>query len=267
MIPRSSGILLHISSLYTLHGIGDFGPSAYAFVDFLNRSGIYFWQTLPLNYTDAGKGYSPYSCLSAFAGNPLFISPDLLVQEGLLEAKELQPPPFREHAVEFDKVHPYKTALLEKAFERFKTKDQKAFQLFNKKYRHWLNDFALFAALKKHQKDSWWLDWPVEWRDRHAGALKKMTVQLKDSIEKEKFFQFLFFQQLEALRAYARTKTSASSATCRFTSATTAATYGCIRSTSNWTKTKNLKKYVGCRPIFFPKPDNCGVCRCIDGRH
>ncbi len=205
-LPRSSGVILHISSLYTPHGIGDFGPSAYAFADFLDRTGIHFWQTLPLNYTDAGRGYSPYSCLSAFAGNPLYISLDELVKENLLEASDLQPPSFEEHVVEFEKVHPYKSALLEKAFRTFQQKDQKDFLLFCKKNKHWLNDFALFLALKKHYNDCWWLDWPAGIRDREPRALKKIAHTLEPEIYKEKFLQYFFFKQLDALRAYCKEK-------------------------------------------------------------
>ncbi|MDB5272270.1 MAG: malQ [Chitinophagaceae bacterium] len=203
-IPRSSGVILHISSLYTPYGIGDFGPAAYAFADFLQQTGIYFWQTLPLNYTDAGRGYSPYSCLSAFAGNPLFISPDQLVKEKLLKPEDLHPGYFEKHFVEFDKVFPYKTELLEKAFLTFQQQDQKPFESFCTQQAYWLDDFSLFVALKKHFNDCWWLEWPAPLRDREAKALEDIAVELRNEIYKEKFLQYVFFRQLDELRAYCK---------------------------------------------------------------
>lgn len=205
-INRSSGILLHISSLHNTFGIGDFGPAAYSFVDYLSGIGAGYWQMLPLNYTDGGRGYSPYSCLSAFAGNPLYISPELLIEEGLLIKKDLLDHTFEENIVEFDKAHAYKTSLLNKAFERFQKTEHNDFNLFCKKEAYWLNDFALFLTLKNYHNGAWWLDWPEEFKNRETRALNKIKKTLAPEIEREKFIQFVFFKHLQKLRAYCAEK-------------------------------------------------------------
>ena len=204
--PRSSGVILHISSLYTPYGIGDFGPSAYAFADGLQAAGIHFWQMLPLNYTDGGRGFSPYSCLSAFAGNPLYISPDFLVRDNLLKADDIIPHTFEENVVEFDKVHAYKTALFIKAYSYFKETDQKDFIEFCNKEAYWLEDFAVFLSLKNYFQGAWWLDWPAEYKNRDESALNVIKSELHENIEREKFFQFMFFRQLAELRMYCTQK-------------------------------------------------------------
>lgn len=205
-IKRSSGVILHISSLYTTSGIGDFGPSAYAFTDYLASAGIRYWQTLPLNYTDGGRGFSPYSCLSAFAGNPLFISPELLLEDGLLKTGDLTDHTFEENCVEFDKVFAYKMSLLNKAFERFDKTEQPEFNTYCRKQAYWLDDFALFLSLKNFHQGAWWLDWPAEYKNRDATALNKIKKTLKHEIKKEKFIQYLFFKHLQKLRDYAAKK-------------------------------------------------------------
>lgn len=203
---RSSGILLHVSSLYNTFGVGDFGPAAYTFVDYLSNAGIGYWQMLPLNYTDGGRGFSPYSALSAFAGNPLFISPELLLKEGLLMQEDILDHTFEENRVEFDKVHAYKTSLLTKAFERFEKTTQDGFKAFCTKEGYWLNDFALFFSIKNYHQGAWWLDWPEEFKNKHTRALNKIKKTLAHEILKEKFIQFIFFKQLKALRAYCADK-------------------------------------------------------------
>lgn len=205
-INRSSGILLHISSLYNTFGIGDFGPASYAFVDYLTSAGIGYWQMLPLNYTDGGRGFSPYSALSACAGNPLYISPELLLKEGLLLQTDLLDHTFEENIVEFDKAHAYKTSLLNKAFERFEKTDEEGFKSFCTKEAYWLNDFALFLSLKNFHQGAWWLDWPAEFKNREPRALTKIKKTLAHEIKKEKFIQFIFFKQLKTLRAYCADK-------------------------------------------------------------
>ncbi|HSY60507.1 MAG TPA: 4-alpha-glucanotransferase [Cytophaga sp.] len=205
-INRSSGVILHISSLYNPFGIGDFGPAAYMFIDYLSTSGIRYWQTLPLNYTDGGRGFSPYSCLSAFAGNPLFVSPELLLKEGLLQADDMTDHTFEENIVEFDKAYAYKISLLTKAFERFEKTKQEEFELFCSTEAYWLDDFALFLSIKNYHHGAWWLDWPEELKNRNATALNKIKQTLEHAITKEKFIQYLFFKQLSALRKYAAEK-------------------------------------------------------------
>ncbi len=201
-INRSSGVILHISSLYNSFGIGDFGPSAYRFADYLASAGIQYWQTLPLNYTDGGRGFSPYSCLSAFAGNPLFISPELLLKDGLLLQEDLLDYTFEENIVEFDKAYAYKMSLITKAFERFEKTDQAEYTAYCKKEAYWLNDFALFLSLKNYHHGAWWLDWPAAYKNREPQAIRKIKKELHHTIEKEKFIQFMFFKHLNALRRY-----------------------------------------------------------------
>jgi 4-alpha-glucanotransferase len=205
-INRSSGVILHISSLYNQFGVGDFGPSAYRFADYLSTCGIRYWQTLPLNYTDGGRGFSPYSCLSAFAGNPMFISPELLLKDGLLQADDLLDHTFEENIVEFDKVYAYKMSLLTKAFERFEKKKQDDFKVFCSTEAYWLDDFSLFLSIKNFQQGAWWLDWPEELKNRNTTALSKIKKTLEHAITKEKFIQYLFFKQLSALRTYVAEK-------------------------------------------------------------
>src|SRR5215813_3341988 len=147
--PRSSGILLHPTSLPTRFGVGDFGPAAYEFADFLARSGQSVWQVLPLGPT--GYGDSPYQCFSAFAGNPLLISPELLLAEGWLAGDDLET--FRGlpvDQVDYEAVSQLKLPLLKKAYQQFRAKsaDKKGFSDFKERQKHWLDDFALFMALK-----------------------------------------------------------------------------------------------------------------------
>jgi 4-alpha-glucanotransferase len=205
-INRGSGVILHISSLHNSFGIGDFGPSAYKFADYLSTCGIRYWQTLPLNYTDGGRGFSPYSCLSAFAGNPLFISPELLLTDGLLQEDDILKHTFEENIVEFDKAYAYKMSLLNKAFERFEKTNQEDFDLFCSKESYWLDDFALFLSIKNYQQGAWWLEWPEELKNRNPSALNKIKKTLEHSITKEKFIQYLFFKQITMLRQYVAEK-------------------------------------------------------------
>ncbi|MGB7581923.1 MAG: 4-alpha-glucanotransferase, partial [Sedimentisphaerales bacterium] len=165
---RASGLLLHITSLPSKYGIGDLGPQAYRFADFLARAKQKFWQMLPLNpLTLRQNPYSPYNCISAFAGNSLLISPDLLYQQGLLLKDQLQDcPRFAKSKVEYPKVVSYKTKLLNAAYERFKvSKKQSDYERFCIENATWLDDFALFVALRRHFGRILWCDWPAKLRD------------------------------------------------------------------------------------------------------
>jgi 4-alpha-glucanotransferase len=201
-LNRSTGVLLHISSLYNKTGIGDFGPAAYSFVDYLSTCGIRYWQTLPLTYTNGERGFSPYSCLSAFAGNPLFISPELLVQEGLLIQEDLCDHCFEENIVEFDKVNAYKTGLLTKAFIEFDKKDSSEFAVFCYEQDYWLDNFALFISIKNYHEGAWWLDWPSALKNRDAVELNRFRKTVEHDIKKQKFIQYIFFKQLDTLKKY-----------------------------------------------------------------
>lgn len=208
-IDRSSGILLHITSLPSPHGIGDMGSAAYEFVDFLHNAGQKYWQILPLNPTEYHLGNSPYSSPSAFAGNVLLISPELLVNEGYLVKSDLKHNfQFAEDQVVFEEVIKHKKKLLEKAWNRFKgNKDNhKNYLSFCRKNKSWLDDYSLFMALKAHLKDAGWMNWPEELRDRKPAALKNVKLELDEHIEKEKFLQFLFFSQWKSLTAYSHKK-------------------------------------------------------------
>lgn len=203
--PRSSGILLHPTSLPGRFGIGDLGEEAYRFVDFLRLAGQSLWQVLPLGPT--GYGDSPYQCFSAFAGNTLLISPERLIQEGLLTGEDLaRTPHFPDEKVDFGKVIEFKNALLKTAFERFRqTADRhlrEYFEHFSHQSSLWLEDYALYRALKDAQGGKAWNEWEPALARRDASALARWREQLREQIDAQKFYQFLFFNQWAALKAY-----------------------------------------------------------------
>jgi len=204
-LPRSSGILLHPTSLPGLWGIGDLGTAAYRFVDFLAEAGQRFWQVLPLGPT--GYGDSPYQCFSAFAGNPLLISPDRLAEAGLLDPDELeQAPAFPDDKVDYGAVISFKLPLLRRAFERFcagPPAHKAAFARFCAVNAHWLEDFALFMAIKDQHGGVSWDKWERDIALRRPDALKHWSHTLAEQTAAHKFFQYLFFSQWRALKAYA----------------------------------------------------------------
>ena len=160
---RSSGILLHPTSLPSRFGIGELGPQAHAFADFLRDSGQRIWQVLPLGPT--GYGDSPYQCFSAFAGNPLLISIDRLVERGYLNARDVDAPPvFTPQQVDYGAAIAWKLPRLHQAFEAFRgiTAEQAEFEAFCQRHAHWLDDYALFMALKQAHDLVIWLEWDRE---------------------------------------------------------------------------------------------------------
>src|SRR6267142_949286 len=202
--PRFSGILLHPTSLPGPFGIGDLGPAAYAFADYLVTSGQSLWQMLPLGPT--GYCDSPYACYSAFAGNTLLISPEQLVADDLLAKEELaNVPEFAVERVEFEGVHKFKDSILRRAFTSFKHVDNpkigKAFAEFCRQQISWLDDYALFRALKDSHGGVAWNQWEQDLVRRDAVALEIARTQLEADIEAQKFYQFLFFRQWFALKA------------------------------------------------------------------
>lgn len=201
---RSSGILLHITSVPSEYGIGDFGPSTYKFVDFLKQAGQTYWQILPLNHTTPRTGHSPYNCFSAFAGNPLLISPTLLVRDGWLKRNELPAPPtFPADKVDFAKVRSYKYALFDVAFKRFGASPPPAdYVVFCREHQTWLEDFATFVAARRHFKKQDWCDWPKAVRDRRPKALAALKDQLREAIAYEQFLQYIFYRQYLDLKRY-----------------------------------------------------------------
>lgn len=204
MSRRASGILLHISSLPARYGIGDFGPAAYRFVDFLSSTGQSFWQVLPLNPTDAALGNSPYSSSSAFALNPLFISPEILVREGLLKVGVNDSiPEFPEDRVAYREVVAYKRRLFGDAFSVFQSsKDKAEYRIFCERNAYWLNDFALFESLKNEFHWKVWSDWPRDIRDRQPQAIENVVRERGDSIEYVKFLQYVCAKQWAALQQH-----------------------------------------------------------------
>ena len=204
--PRSSGILLHPTSLAGPHGIGDFGPDAYRFVDFLAAAGQKLWQVLPLNPT--GYGDSPFQCFSANAGNPFLISLERLWEEGLLDQSDLSSAPeFPLEEVDYRAAIEFKSALLTKAARNFLTTAPAElhadFDNFCNENAAWLNDFALFMAVKESQGGVAWTKWPAGIAVREAEAVTAQTQILAAEIEIIKFWQYEFFRQWRSLRAYA----------------------------------------------------------------
>lgn len=202
---RASGILLHPTSLPGPFGVGDLGPAAYRFADFLEAAGQTLWQMLPLGPT--GYGDSPYACYSAFAGNTLLVSPEQLVVDGFLAESDCDVPANRDATqVDFAAVHKYKDALLGQAFAKFKTngtaEQQIAFSSFCQQTSSWLDDYALFRALKDDNGGAAWTTWPADLVKREASAINVVTGKLKDEIEAHKFYQFLFFSQWSSLKNY-----------------------------------------------------------------
>ena len=202
---RSSGILLHPTSLPGPFGIGDLGPEAFAFADFLVSSGQSLWQVLPLGPT--GYGDSPYACYSAFAGNTLLVSPEKLVEDGLLGKKDLASiPHVQGERVDYAAVHKSKELVLHQALAGFrKTTDTKlriAFETFRQRYSSWLPDYALFQALKDAYEGVAWNEWDPRLVRREPAALLAARDKLQEKIEFEEFGQFLFFRQWFALKDY-----------------------------------------------------------------
>lgn len=205
MKKRASGVLMHFSSLPSKYGIGDLGPAAYEFADFLAETKQQYWQILPTTPTNSFCGNSPYSSISAFAGNLLFISPDLLLNEGLLNEKDLKETPvFSKNQCEFEKVIPYKMQLLEKAYNKFQADghSKNDFEWFCGEHSCWLDDYSLFVVLKREFDDKGWNDWPENFSKRQPAALNKIKTEKKEELQKERFFQFLFYKQWFALKSY-----------------------------------------------------------------
>ena len=210
MLPlnRSSGILLHPTSLPGSFGIGDFGDEARAFVDFLAASGQSLWQVLPLGPT--GYGNSPYQSLSAFAGNTLLIDPRRFVDDGLLDVEDIAAPGFSTERIEFEAVREFKEGLLGHAYENFKRDPSSnlraEFEEFCELSVWWLDDYALFCALKDANDGRAWSNWNREQAERQPAALENARSELHDQISAQKFFQFCFFRQWQALRDYCRAR-------------------------------------------------------------
>lgn len=204
---RGAGVLLHITSLSSPFGIGDIGPEAKLFAGFLNRSKQHYWQMLPINPTEAELGNSPYSATSSIAGNPLLISPDLLAKEKLLDANELNQYHLPQQSkADYAKATKIKNELFDKAFEAFISGKfaplQNEFEQFCTKEKSWLNDFALYAALKNKNGGAPWYEWENDCKQRTNEALQKFSTEHAEEIKKIKWLQFIFFRQWKSLKEY-----------------------------------------------------------------
>ena len=203
--PRRAGILLHPTSLPGEYGIGDLGPSAYSFVDFLSDAGQTYWQMLPLGPT--GYGDSPYNCYSAFAGNTLLISPEKLIEEELLTPDQIADvPDLPADRVDYGGVYEWKNKMLSLAFEGFQRRAsgdlRNRFESFRKENAWWLDDYALYKAIKFRDHSAWY-EWPDPLKFRDKAAMNEAASELKDQVLAEKLYQFLFFTEWESLKEYA----------------------------------------------------------------
>lgn len=204
---RNAGILMHITSLPTDFGVGDFGPSARAFADFLGRSRQTYWQLLPLNPVESGQGHSPYSSNSSMAGSPLLLSPELLMQQGLVTAGDVEEAKLDStDQVDFKAVSQVKNFLFDKAYERFRsvasTTQQQHLEQFCQREAYWLDDFSVFVVLKEQHGGAAWFQWPDDYKLRQSDALKTFTEQHAEAIDKVKWLQFMFAEQWQALKLY-----------------------------------------------------------------
>jgi 4-alpha-glucanotransferase len=197
---RRSGILNHISSLPSNYGIGTFGKAAYDFIDFLKLSNQTFWQILPIGPTSYGD--SPYQTFSAFAYNPYFIDLDFLVEEGLLERKDIVATYKSASYVDYQSLYEERFKVLRKAFKRFNLDDQ-AYDDFCQKNHHWLHDFSLFMAIKNQYEGASWLEWEIRIRKREDEVISTLEETLSDEISFIKFMQFKAFHQWYQLKNYA----------------------------------------------------------------
>lgn len=201
---RVAGVLLHPTSLPGRYGIGDLGDELFAFLDWAASAGLRLWQVLPLN--PPGYGNSPYGCVSSFAGNPMLVSPQRLLQDGLLSPEALgQPPEFTIDRVDFDRVVTWKTQVLRESWRRFDAASEELRSAFDEfvegdEQEHWLDDFALFMALKERNGGAPWWSWDRKLSQRNAKAIERARASLADSVLFHKYVQFLFCRQWQTVR-------------------------------------------------------------------
>lgn len=201
---RASGVLMHVSSLPSPFGIGDLGPKAYQFTDLLFEGRQRYWQMLPVNPVVKENGFSPYSSTSAFAGNTMLISPELLQEMGWLTPDDTGSTKFSDEKVDFEKVADFKHRLFEIAYANFKkeksTRSYEQFEEYKSAQAYWLDDYALYVALKYGHSGKAWYHWLEGYKKRDKRALKVFTHDNAEAIDREKWLQFVFTQQWSALR-------------------------------------------------------------------
>ena len=207
MNNRSAGILLPVTSLPSKYGIGDFGPAALDFAKFLHDAGQKIWQVLPLTTIDSSCGNSPYSPTSAFAGNYLLISPDLLISDNLLTHEELNKISAKydfnknPEKIDYESAREFKTEILNAAYKRYIKIGGGKFEAFRKN-NEWLRDFALFSVIKQVQGGATWYEWPEELKHRDPQAIKNFSVEYSNEIARQEFYQFIFFTQALKLKEH-----------------------------------------------------------------
>jgi 4-alpha-glucanotransferase len=205
----ASGLLLHVTSLPSPYGVGDLGSSAFSWIDRLHDAGVAWWQSLPLGPT--GYGNSPYQSMSSFAGNELLISSGSLIADGLIQARDAEGR-FSDDAVDYSSVIPFKRRLLETVWSNFKTGQHSnkdvatAYEEFCSRQVHWLEDYALFRALKEKYRGAYYLEWPAELVQRSANALADARRELATQMDQVCFAQFLLFRQADQLKEHAHAR-------------------------------------------------------------
>jgi 4-alpha-glucanotransferase len=252
---RAAGILLHPTSLPGPFGSGDLGAEAYAFVDFLHAAGCRWWQMLPTG--PIGPANSPYASTSAFAGNVLLIDPRRLAKAGLLKRSELRTPTgVSAGRVRFNVVIPHRMRLLRQAFERFAAAgglSDREFRRFCDAQAAWLDDFALFSALKTANRGKAWPAWPAAQRDRQPAALRAAAADLRTEIDFHRFTQFEFYRQWNALRTYAHDRGIGLIGDIPIFNAMDAADVWAKRELYAIDREGRAKAVTGCPPDFFSK--------------
>lgn len=202
-MKRKSGVLLPIASLPSPYGIGSFSKEAYAFVDALKKGGQSLWQILPLGPT--GYGDSPYQSFSTYAGNPYFIDLEQLAEEGLLTKEECESYDWGADAeqIDYEKIYLSRFQILKKAFDRRSKAEEEAFAKFCLKNSYWLDDYALYMAVKNSYGGKSWCEWEEDIRLRRAEAMEEYRNKLSDEVAFYKYLQYLFTKQWEKLKLYA----------------------------------------------------------------